>query len=217
MTSPPPDTSFLTLVSGWMTQGGPVMWPLLLCSMVAVGVIIERALTFFISSRQSAKGMPEIEKAYQSLEEGRIGEAIQRLRAAGPVGEFLAVALSSKSMPLEDALEIAGGELLANLRRRLPLLDTLITLTPMLGILGTVTGIISSFHLLDLAGGTDPSAISSGIAEALITTATGLSIAIVVLLPFNAFKTRLGEWSKRIDREARRCITAYEKGRGNAV
>ena len=215
--SPEIDQTFSTLVSEWMERGGPVMWPLLLCSVIAVAVVVERAIIFLLCSRRASRGEQALETAYALLQDGKTEEAAETAKSAGPIGEVLSTALTMKNMSLEDALETAGGQFLSNLRRHMPLLDTIITLAPMLGILGTVTGIIGSFRLLDMAGGTDPAAISTGIAEALITTASGLTIAIAALVPFNFFKTRLADWAKQIDRAARRCLTAYQKGKPHAV
>ena len=214
---PEAQQTFFQLASDWMTRGGPVMWPLLLCSVVAVALAVERALVFMHSKQRAARGEKDLETALALLQAGKRDEAARVAQKAGPIGEMIADALATRTMPLEDALEVAGGQFLSALKRHLPLMDTIITLSPMLGILGTVTGIIGSFRLLDLGGATDPAAISTGIAEALITTASGLTIAIATLVPFNYFKTRLADWAKRIDLAARRCVAAGEKGKNNAL
>lgn len=193
------------------------MWPLLLCSILAVTVVIERAILFSLCRRRATRSDKALEESFRLLAAGERKKAETTARTAGPIGEVIAESLASTDMELEDALEISGGQFLASLKRHLPLLDTIITLSPMLGILGTVTGIIGSFHLLDLTGTTDPSAVSSGIAEALITTAAGLTVAIAVLVPFNFFRSRLSDWSKRIDLAARRCLSAAAKGEAHEV
>jgi biopolymer transport protein ExbB len=89
------------------------------------------------------------------------------------------------------AMEAVALDALKSMRRGMPILDTVITIAPMLGILGTVTGIISSFDLLGQSGVEDPKAVVAGIAEALITTAAGLGISIAAVFPFNYFNSRI--------------------------
>ena len=103
--------------------------------------------------------------------------------------------------------------MISRLGKRLSILDTMVTLAPMLGILGTVTGIIGSFHLLGTAeAGADPASVSVGIAEALVTTATGLIVSMTALVPFNMFKSRLLKWARTLERAARHAQQALKKG-----
>jgi biopolymer transport protein ExbB len=98
--------------------------------------------------------------------------------------------LSERGLKARGILEMAYAEEERRLNRYMTVLDTVITLAPLLGILGTVLGIIDSFDLLGAGGARDPMAVTGGIARALITTATGLSIAILTLIPFNFFRSR---------------------------
>lgn len=202
--------------SSVMSRGGPVMWPLLLCSAAALAVVAERAFVFAMCAYRDAKAGDKLEEVFELTARGDFAAAVKLAETAGPMGEVIAEAAAKAESGINDALESAGNDFIANLRRHMPLLDTVITLSPMLGILGTVTGIIGSFNLLDLTGTSDPAAISGGIAEALITTAAGLAIAIAVLVPFNYFRAKLSDWASKTDRTARRFAAAYMKGTGNA-
>lgn len=168
-------------------KGGPVMIPLLLCSVLAVAIGLER-IWYFSRTRSDSEELMEEVRA--SLDEGRPLEAIHFLKKQrGPVASVLAAGLAfSDRSPSEIRERIAqiGQDEVAKLERRLPVLDTIVAISPLLGILGTVTGIISSFQVLSgLEGVTSPQALSAGIAEALITTATGLIIAIPSLALYN--------------------------------
>jgi len=136
---------------------------------------------------------------------------------AGPVGRFLALGLKHRECGLAQGLEESGQQVLERLRRGLAVLDTLVTLSPMLGILGTVTGIIASFELLGTSAvGSDPVAISGGIAEALITTAAGLVVSMMALIPFNMFRTQIARWARKLEQAGRHCELACAKGRVDA-
>jgi biopolymer transport protein ExbB len=134
----------------WLQKGGPVVWPLLLLSLVATTVVIERIL-FWARARRDPSRLLEI------------------ARTGGL-----------------DAAE-------RNMARGMVLLDTVVTVAPMLGILGTVLGIIDSFELLSADARPDPLAVSGGIAQALITTAIGLVVALSTILPYNWFRARIRE------------------------
>jgi biopolymer transport protein ExbB len=96
-----------------------------------------------------------------------------------------------REFSLRDALQMSADEEIGRMRKYLPILDTMITLAPLLGILGTVIGIIRSFNMLGAIGVENPGMITAGIGQALITTAFGLIIAIFALIPFNYFQSRV--------------------------
>ncbi|MBE3575971.1 MAG: MotA/TolQ/ExbB proton channel family protein [Firmicutes bacterium] len=160
--------------------GGPVMYPLLICSILALAVIIER---FFFYARYRGDSESLMREIRAALAAGRPLEAVQVARRyQGPVAGLATVALAQYGKPrwfVSDQLEKAGQEEIAILERGIPLLDTMVTISPLLGLLGTVTGIIRTFNVLGaLHGISEPTAMSVGIAEALVTTAFGLIIAI---------------------------------------
>ena len=169
-------------------KGGPIMWPILLTSIVALTVVLERL--FFIV-REKLRRQPEVvERMLTAVERGEF-DAAQRLGHGSRdfIARTLIYALSHEDRL--NAVQRAAGRELQRYNRGLSLLDTTITVAPLLGLLGTVTGMIRSFSIL---GGEElgaPSAITGGIAEALIATAFGLGVAILALLPFNFLNTQL--------------------------
>ena len=178
----------------FLLKGGPVMWPLFLCAIISVAVMIER----FISITRAAKdneGLLDLIR--EMLEQGHVKEA-QKLadEAAGPVAQLIASGLHASHMDA-DAIERQMEELALReqpvLYKRLGVLDTVITLSPLLGLLGTVTGMIRAFHVVGTQGLNGATAITGGVAEALIATATGLAIAIVTLVGYNYLTEKVKE------------------------
>ncbi|MEL6497339.1 MAG: MotA/TolQ/ExbB proton channel family protein [Planctomycetota bacterium] len=182
-------------MNGWMSRAAEVFegagwvgWPLLLMSVVAVALCIERAVYFTLLRRRIRTEV--VAPVVRRLSRG--GVESERVVADGLIGDFVEAARSAAGPgPIGDAAVLAAGEAArSRLERWLPTLSTIITAAPMLGILGTVTGIIQSFGLLGSAEVTrDTTAMAAGISEALYTTAFGLVIALVVLFPYNALRS----------------------------
>jgi len=192
-------------------QGGPVMWPLLACSVVALAVVGDRLRYWFLAARSSAPAL--VERLFALVEAGRFEEARQAGAGSScPAVRMLAAGLADRDHGAAESMEAAAREEIVRMRRRLSMLDTVITLSPLLGILGTVTGIIVSFDLLGEAGIENPKAVTGGIAQALVTTATGLAIAIVALLPFNAFSRRADAAVHELEQLATRFLVALKRG-----
>jgi biopolymer transport protein ExbB len=200
-------------------RGGAVMWPLLACSVLGLAVAIERAMVLSRFKARSRAGAPAVEAMLVRLQQGQPEAAIALglSEAGGPVGQLLAEGLRTRAFGLSESLQAAANRLLDTLRRGFALLDTIITLGPMLGILGTVTGIIRSFHLLSAAGVRDPAAVTGGIAEALLTTAAGLIVAIGALIPFNLFVSILRRHARDIEQTIHQCEIAYRQGEARRV
>jgi len=160
--------------------GGPVMIPLLLCSVLALAISIDR-LWYLLRSRVDSEDL--MEDIRLALEQGKVLAAMQiAKRTRGPVAAVLAAGIAYYDRDQEEIaahMEMVGKEEIFKMERRLNALDTIVTIAPLLGILGTVTGIINSFNVLaGLEGVVNHQLLSVGIAEALLTTATGLIIAI---------------------------------------
>jgi len=188
-----------------MIKGGPVMWPLLACSVVALAVVFERLL--FWLSVGIRKNQPLINRIFTLTEAGDFDTAIGEGEGSKClVVRILTSGLAHRNYGLVQSLEAAAMFEIEKMKRSLSVLDTIITLAPLLGILGTVTGIIGSFDLLGAAGLEDPKAVTGGIAQALITTAAGLAIAIVALLPYNALVRKV----EKVTRHIEQLVTCYE-------
>jgi biopolymer transport protein ExbB len=179
-------------------KGGPIMWPLLITSIIALTVVVERLI--FIYSERQKREPNVVEGILSMIERGNVPAA---LHVAPNTQDFVArtltYALTHREKSLSNALLRAANLELQRFNRGLSVLDTIITLAPLLGLLGTVTGMIHAFGLL---GGQEleaPAAITGGIAEALIATAFGLAIAIICLIPFNYLNSRLEEARHEIE------------------
>lgn len=173
-------------------KGGPVMWPLLLTSITALAVVVERLL--FLLGENRRRDPKAIENVLKLVESGhpdeaaRIGEESQ-----DPVLQVISSGLEHRHESFTNAILRKANETLRAYNRGLSTLDTIITLAPLLGLLGTVTGMIRAFGLMGNQELGMPNAITGGIAEALIATAFGLAIAILALIPFNYLNTRQEE------------------------
>ena len=161
----------------WMERGGPVMWPLLLLSVLAGTLIVERVLFWLRERRRPAP------------------QAIEELRA-GARGDL------DPAIELELLLDVEQRRL----ERGMATLDTIIAAAPMLGILGTVLGVIGAFESLSAHANPDPMAVTGGISQALISTASGLVIALAVLFPYGFFRTRISVRLRELEASARRAL-----------
>ena len=170
-------------------RGGPIMWPISLLMVFAVMVVSERVLWWLrcMASRQPK----EVEKCFAAIETGRLDDAGEIATAGSdPVLRMLREGLEHREGAFHGALQSAASAELRAGARFLTAMDTTITLGPLLGLLGTVTGIMASFTSL---GGAELAIdkVTGGIGEALIATAFGLGIAIVTLIPYNWCHSKL--------------------------
>ena len=183
----------------FLAKGGPVMWPLLACSIVALGVVFERLFFWLLLIARTDR--ERINRIFSLTEAGQFEQAVKEGEETKcMVSQILSMGLAHRDYGLLDCLEAGAMQEIEKMKRNLSILDTIITLSPLLGILGTVTGIIASFDLLGAAGIEDPKAVTGGIAQALITTATGLAIAIVALLPYNALVQKVEKSTRHLEK-----------------
>jgi len=170
-------------------RGGPIMWPILITALVAVAVVGERTFWWWRESRRRDPG--RLEQLFAALDNGDFRRAANLSRGSNdPVIRMIYHGINHVHSSLQGALQVAAGAELQRAGRFLTVMDTLVTLAPLLGLLGTVTGIFLSFTGLgdaELA----VQKVSGGIGEALIATAAGLGIAIFCLIPFNVFSAKL--------------------------
>jgi biopolymer transport protein ExbB len=179
-------------------KGGPMMWPLLLTSLVALTVVFER-LIFLIRDRLNRQPRM-VEEIFTAVERGDLGAAERKgLGSRDFVARTLTQALRHRDVSYSNALLAAANVELQRFNRGIAPLDTIVTLAPLEGLFGTVTGMIHAFGLLGASELGAPTAITGGIAEALIATAFGLVIAMVALLPFNYLNARLEQARHEIE------------------
>ena len=174
-------------------HGGPIMWPILLVSFLLITVAVERIIFIF---RENSRRQPDlVDKMLERVEANDVGGAVEMGKKSNDfVARILVYALTHKEHSLGNAFSRAANQELQRFSQGLPTLDTCITAAPLLGLLGTVTGMMNTFGAL--SGGDIAAAagqITGGVAEALIATACGLAIAITGLLPYNYLNARLEE------------------------
>jgi len=175
-------------------HGGPIMWPILLVSFLLITVAVERVI--FIIRENARRDAEVVEKMMEKMEAGDIDGAVELgKKSTDYVARILVYAITHKEHSLGNAFTRAANQELQRFSQGLPTLDTCITAAPLLGLLGTVTGMMATFGALgasgDVAAGAN--AIMGGIGEALIATAAGLALAITGLLPFNYLNARIEE------------------------
>jgi biopolymer transport protein ExbB len=191
-------------------SGGPVMYPLLLCSIAVLFVIAERTLFWLaLEARRDRKLLDEVLEIARSGDWQHLKERVEGCRDY--LIRILVIGIVHREFSMGRAMESAAAEELRRMQRFTGVLDTMITVAPLLGIFGTVLGIIDSFEILGAAGIADPRAVTGGIAQALITTAFGLGIAILSVFPFNYFNSRVEEAAHQIEQYATSLEIVYEK------
>jgi biopolymer transport protein ExbB len=190
-------------------RGGFMMAPLLISSLVALTVIIERWKAFH---KQFVTPQGFIQKVLDSVRQAKLEEGLKLCEGKPiPVASVLKVGLEHFSSPLEEmelAMKNEGESWVPRLEKRVHVLDTTITIAPLMGLLGTIIGMMGSFKVLTQSGVDDPYSITGGIAEALIATATGLVIALVCVIAHNYFNTLIKNYIYRMESAASRLIEA---------
>lgn len=178
-------------------DGGWMMYPLVLCSLIALGVIIAKGWTLWQAHHGTARLLEQVQEAAAA---GRIDEALEIAASTpGPAAAILVVGLrrirnrTLVSGEIEKAVATTGAIELGFLERGLVILATIANVAPLMGFLGTVAGMIIAFGAIEIAGDVDPSLVAGGIKVALITTAAGLVIAIPVNIAYNFFVTRIDQ------------------------
>ena len=197
----------MSAILALLVKGGPVMIPLAACSIVALAVILERAWAWRGLGRSTDPEVVLARAAGGKWDDAcRLGEA-----SRSPAARVLAAGIRHRNPAATLAMESMARAETARLKRFLPVLDTIITLSPLLGLLGTVTGMIAAFGILSTSGMNQPTAITGGVAEALIATAAGLAIAIATLVPYNYFLARTEQALDAMERLASRLDLALRE------
>ncbi len=189
------------------------MWPLIGCSIVSLTITIERLLYWW--RQRGAFSAERVEQVLDRVDAGdyQAAAAVEGL-GRDAVTAVLAVGLKHREHGLSEAMQVEAGARIDAMKQGLTVLDTIVTMAPLLGILGTVLGIIASFDLLGASGIEDPKAVTGGIAQALITTAAGLTVAIVSLVALNYFVASVERETRRIEQMATRLEVACRREGG---
>jgi biopolymer transport protein ExbB len=190
-----------------LVKGGWVMLPLAFCSIVAMTITVERLV--FFGGMSKAHG--QADRMLSLLEAGRLDEA-QKMAGnkAWSVVKVLKAGMAYRQNPVK-AMEMAALSEVTAMKRGLPILETIITLSPLLGLLGTIIGMIGSFQIMASTGPSQPHAVTGGVAEALIATATGITVAVTTLIPYNYFLTQVERETEKIEQDATRLELAIDK------
>ena len=172
--------------------GGPFMVPIILCSVMAAGILLERLWTL-----QRKRVLPQelIKKVTQLADSNQVNEkVIDALEKNSPLGRVLAAALANRDRGraiMMERVEDTGRHVVHELERFLNTLGTIASISPLLGLLGTVTGIIRAFNAVMMGGMGDPRMLAGGISEALITTAGGLAVAIPSFIAYRYLRGKV--------------------------
>lgn len=182
-----------------MKQGGPDMWILLLLSIVVVAIVFER-LWFFASQHGDTKGLLRLlgQKIAGNDLDGAIKICQQNKGMLPRILEFGLRRGEKNRADITDALSIALMEHLNALERNLGIIGTIAVIAPFVGLSGTVLGIIKAFQDIALKGNSTPAVVAGGVSEALITTFGGLVVAIVAVIFFNYFKSRIKSYNQEM-------------------
>jgi len=200
-------------------HGGPIMWPILIVSFILITVAMERVIFIF---RENGRRQPEVvEKMLEKVEANDVNGALELgKKSEDYVARILVYAISHKSHSLGNSFTRAANQEMQRFSLGLPTLDTCITAAPLLGLLGTVTGMMGTFAALNSGSGdigASTGAITGGVAEALIATMCGLAIAITGLLPFNYLNARLDEARHEIEDASNSLEIIINKSSSTAV
>jgi len=177
-----------------LIEGGLLIVPLIFCSILALAIIIEKFITLKIIETRSRRFIDKTRSIINGDEDNKTEKVLALCEmTSSPLSRILKAGIEKKDREREEireALEDAGSSEIPYLEKHLKILGTIVTVAPLIGLLGTVMGMIKAFNVIALKGVGEPGALAGGIAEALITTAVGLSIAIPSLIFYNYFMHR---------------------------
>lgn len=191
--------------------GGIMMGPIILASIVTAAIFLERLWTL-----QTKRVLPAelTEKVWRWVEQGQIQDKhIAALQQNSPLGKILAAGLANRNrdrVVIREAIEDTGRHVVHELDRFIGTVGTIASLSPLMGLLGTVLGMIRTFNAITTAGIGNPASLAGGIAEALITTAAGLTVAIPALLAYKYLRGRVQMLVVQMEKEATKLVEALE-------
>lgn len=190
----------------WYLNGGPFMWPILISALIGIAYIFERLITF---ARVGVDPKKFTENVVKKLKKDGVDAALKYCKASrSPIARILEPTLEKykevgkDKAILEEALSAAATTELAFLDRGMAVLAAVTTLSPMLGFLGTVSGMIRAFNSIALAGTVEPTLVASGISEALITTQFGLIVAVPTAAAHTYFSQKVNAYARSMEEAA---------------
>jgi len=187
--------------------GGWLMWPIMLCSIISLAIIAER---FWSLRKKRIAPSNLVAQVWQWEKVGHLDKKrINVLRASSPLGRIMAAGLVNRHHPrdvMKESIEEVGRHVAHQLQRFLNTLGTIASITPLLGLLGTVIGMIKVFAVITTQGVGDPSVLADGISTALITTAAGLSVAIPSLMFHRYFRGKVDDLVMTMEQEALKMV-----------
>jgi len=192
--------------------GGPVMWPIIICSVVAAAIVLERMWTL-----QRKRVIPRelTDRIWKLVQSRSLNERhIDALAHSSPLGRVLAAGLTNRHQGREimkEAIEDTGRHVVHELERFLGTLGTIAAVSPLLGLLGTVMGMIQAFEAITTEGVGDPQVLSGGIGKALITTAAGLIVAIPSLFAYRHLRGVVDLLVVDMEKEAMKLVQAFDR------
>ena len=196
----------------FVVKGGPVMVPLLLCSVIALGIIVERCLSL---RRHRILKYDVLQRIEELLRDRKIPEASTLCkRYPSSMTRILLAAIlnhDKSRQEIKEIIEDAGRQEIPVLERYLTILGTIASISVLLGLLGTVMGMIRTFNSIAALGYGNPEALASGISEALVATATGLTIAIPTLVLYNVFSSKVDALVIEMEKNALRMLSILKR------
>ncbi len=195
-----------------VASGGLLMWPIILCSVIAFAITVERLWTL-----QHSRVVPRnlTRQVWEWVNKGQLtAKHIQSLHEGSPLGEILAAALANRDSDrdaMKESIEDTGRHVVHELERYLNSLGTIAAITPLMGLLGTVIGMVKVFAAITTHGIGDPAVLAGGISEALITTAAGLCVAIPSLIAYRYLRGRVDALVVRMEKEATALVEALQR------
>lgn len=187
-----------------LMKGGWMMIPIIVCSLLALTLSIERLIYYkrFSASRFAPKML-------SLIEQGKMTDALAVAeQQPSPVLRVISAGILQRTNDPSKAMEATAIAELTNMKRGLPAMDTVITLGPLLGLLGTIIGMVDSFGIMSESGLGNPHAVTGGVAEALICTAAGIVVAVTTLIPYNFFLARMEQETEKIEHYATKAEAA---------
>jgi biopolymer transport protein ExbB len=193
-------------------SGGWLMVPIILCAIIAMGIMLERFWTL-----QQKRVIPEdlTSKVWGWVKKDQLDQGqIQTLHQGSALGQILAAGLINRDYEravMKDSIEETGRHVVHELQRYLDTLGTVAAISPLLGLLGTVIGMVKVFAAITTHGVGNPTVLAGGIAEALITTAAGLTVAIPALIGYRFYSSRVDTLVVDMEKEAIKLVEALHR------